>query len=116
MFCRAIGDRVSPRRTLSARVSRHRGVCPVRQGERRDQGWKGPYGDHSRHYGGTAGRCVEQPVDYIHGYPLIRLTGFKTRVCGGAEGNRTPDLFDANEARYQLRYSPERPFDRARQL
>ncbi len=26
-------------------------------------------------------------------------------LCG-AEGNRTPDLFDANEARYQLRYSP----------
>src|SRR5690606_16318390 len=25
---------------------------------------------------------------------------------GGAEGNRTPDLFDANEARYQLRHSP----------
>lgn len=24
----------------------------------------------------------------------------------GAEENRTPDLFDANEARYQLRYSP----------
>ena len=26
---------------------------------------------------------------------------------GGAAGSRTPDLFDANEARYQLRYSPE---------
>ncbi len=26
---------------------------------------------------------------------------------GGAEGNRTPDLLDANETRYQLRYSPE---------
>jgi hypothetical protein len=25
----------------------------------------------------------------------------------GAEGNRTPDLLDANETRYQLRYSPE---------
>ena len=25
---------------------------------------------------------------------------------GGAEGNRTPDLLDANETRYQLRYSP----------
>ena len=24
----------------------------------------------------------------------------------GAEGNRTPDLLDANETRYQLRYSP----------
>src|SRR4029079_14325066 len=31
------------------------------------------------------------------------------RVRGGAEGNRTPDLFDANEARYQLRYSPMTP-------
>src|SRR5437588_9138665 len=29
---------------------------------------------------------------------------FKDR--GGAAGSRTPDLFDANEARYQLRYSP----------
>ena len=27
---------------------------------------------------------------------------------GGAEGIRTPGLFDANEARYQLRYSPLR--------
>lgn len=33
-------------------------------------------------------------------------------LCGhgppmrGAAGNRTPDLLDANEARYQLRYSP----------
>ena len=26
----------------------------------------------------------------------------------GAEGNRTPDLLDANETRYQLRYSPSR--------
>jgi hypothetical protein len=26
----------------------------------------------------------------------------------GAEGNRTPDLLDANETRYQLRYSPTR--------
>ncbi len=25
---------------------------------------------------------------------------------GGAEGIRTPDPFDANEVRYQLRYSP----------
>jgi hypothetical protein len=27
------------------------------------------------------------------------------RMCG-AEGNRTPDLLDANESRYQLRHSP----------
>ena len=26
-------------------------------------------------------------------------------LCG-AKGNRTPDLLDANETRYQLRYSP----------
>jgi hypothetical protein len=25
---------------------------------------------------------------------------------GGAKGNRTPDLLDANESRYQLRHSP----------
>jgi hypothetical protein len=29
-------------------------------------------------------------------------------TCCGAEGNRTPDLLDANETRYQLRYSPPR--------
>ena len=28
------------------------------------------------------------------------------RRCGGAEGNRTPDLFHAMEALYQLSYSP----------
>lgn len=27
------------------------------------------------------------------------------KLCG-AKGNRTPDLLDANETRYQLRYSP----------
>lgn len=27
-------------------------------------------------------------------------------MMGGAKGNRTPDLLDANETRYQLRYSP----------
>lgn len=37
--------------------------------------------------------------------PLARARA----LCGhgGAAGNRTPDLFDANEARYQLRYSPK---------
>ena len=35
-----------------------------------------------------------------------RAQGSDLRKCGGAAGNRTPDLFDANEARYQLRYSP----------
>ena len=29
-------------------------------------------------------------------------------TSSGAEGNRTPDLLDANETRYQLRYSPSR--------
>ncbi len=28
---------------------------------------------------------------------------------GGAKGNRTPDLLDANESRYQLRHSPVIP-------
>ncbi len=32
-------------------------------------------------------------------------------VCG-AKGNRTPDLLDANESRYQLRHSPGRSCDR----
>ena len=30
----------------------------------------------------------------------------------GAEGNRTPDLLDANETRYQLCYSPLRCYER----
>src|ERR1700694_2744161 len=28
------------------------------------------------------------------------------RLYSGAKGNRTPDLLDANESRYQLRHSP----------
>ena len=35
---------------------------------------------------------------------------------GGAEGNRTPDLLVANEARYQLRYSPSHRPDREGQV
>ncbi len=31
-------------------------------------------------------------------------------TIGGAKGNRTPDLLDANETRYQLRYSPAGSF------
>ena len=34
----------------------------------------------------------------------------------GAEGNRTPDLLVANEARYQLRYSPSHRPDREGQI
>ena len=34
---------------------------------------------------------------------------FRPRRFGGAEGNRTPDLLDANESRYQLRHSPSCP-------
>jgi hypothetical protein len=37
---------------------------------------------------------------------MIMETGSELHKRGGAAGNRTPDLFDANEARYQLRYSP----------
>lgn len=35
----------------------------------------------------------------------VQITGFKG-YRGGAEGNRTPDLLIANEALYQLSYSP----------
>src|SRR6478735_7780401 len=42
--------------------------------------------------------------------PAMATPGFECSnpglLGGGAAGNRTPDLFDANEARYQLRYSP----------
>ena len=33
--------------------------------------------------------------------------GFEQHTVGGAKGIRTPDLLDANEARYQLRHSPK---------
>ncbi len=33
-------------------------------------------------------------------------TRLSTRISGGAEGIRTPDLLIANETRYQLRHSP----------
>ena len=34
------------------------------------------------------------------------LTCADVPILGGAEGIRTPDPLDANEVRYQLRYSP----------
>lgn len=39
-----------------------------------------------------------------HGDPALRVR--RGRHSGGAKGNRTPDLLDANESRYQLRHSP----------
>jgi hypothetical protein len=39
-----------------------------------------------------------RPERFRPPFPLFKL-------CG-AKGNRTPDLLDANETRYQLRYSP----------
>jgi len=53
-----------------------------------------------------------------YGTPIVRyLAAVRTRIgtptphwtspdLRGAEGNRTPDLLDANESRYQLRHSP----------
>jgi len=41
----------------------------------------------------AAGKAIERPLKRPH--------------FGGAKGNRTPDLLDANETRYQLRYSPK---------
>lgn len=35
------------------------------------------------------------------------VRGRDAEGCGGAKEIRTPDLFDANEARYQLRHSPK---------
>ena len=34
------------------------------------------------------------------------FSDFSENPARGANGSRTHDLFDANEARYQLRYSP----------
>jgi hypothetical protein len=38
--------------------------------------------------------------------PQAGWTGPELLKLCGAKGNRTPDLLDANETRYQLRYSP----------
>ena len=45
--------------------------------------------------------------DEVDALPMITDSASDLRKRGGAAGNRTPDLFDANEARYQLRYSPK---------
>src|ERR1700712_593005 len=50
---------------------------------------------------------VEAPREARKPTPESSESGPDLRKLGGAAGNRTPDLFDANEARYQLRYSPE---------
>ena len=42
-------------------------------------------------------KSCKRPVSRVGNRPLS---------CGGAEGIRTPDLFHAMEARYQLRQSP----------
>lgn len=38
--------------------------------------------------------------------PVSRKVALTSIFKSGAKGNRTPDLLDANETRYQLRYSP----------
>ena len=64
----------------------------------------------------TSAAVSPSPEHHRHGSettdpePLFAARG-SIRDFGGAEGNRTPDLFDANEARYQLRYSPKRDKD-----
>ncbi len=40
-------------------------------------------------------------------HPKNIKPGPKPRVCGGAEGIRTPDLLNAIEARSQLRHGPK---------
>ena len=44
----------------------------------------------------TCHLCRDSDVSYV-----------ATHHIGGPEGIRTPDLFIANEARYQLRHRPE---------
>lgn len=41
--------------------------------------------------------------------PLGGTTALRAAKAGGTEGNQTPDLFIANEALYQLSYSPFYP-------
>ncbi len=51
---------------------------------------------------------TEKVTPAAGGRPVLRL-GLIRRENGGAKGgNRTPDLLDANESRYQLRHSPGR--------
>lgn len=67
---------------------------PVRRGSRRGCGPVG-CGDQN---------CCGPTAD-----PVSALTSphrSDLLITGGAKGNRTPDLLDANETRYQLRYSP----------
>lgn len=56
----------------------------------------------------TANRMTQGRPDLgIRQHPdLCARSGCGSHDDGGAEGNRTPDLLDANETRYQLRYSP----------
>ena len=54
---------------------------------------------------GGLGGSAPQHDDGRPGEVAKQLSRVGQRSCGAA-GNRTPDLLDANEARYQLRYSP----------
>ena len=58
---------------------------------------------------------LDDVADRLNAEILLTADGLQTlsreelrdllKLCG-AKGNRTPDLLDANETRYQLRYSP----------
>ena len=47
--------------------------------------------------------AIRTTADDRYGFSICNALTCET--CG-AKGNRTPDLLDANETRYQLRYSP----------
>ena len=49
----------------------------------------------------------EERAVAVDGHSLT-VTASDLHILCGAKGNRTPDLLDANETRYQLRYSPLR--------
>jgi hypothetical protein len=56
-------------------------------------------------------RMISEPSAKREKAPPSDGANFNSFALSGAEGNRTPDLLDANETRYQLRYSP---FEEAR--
>jgi hypothetical protein len=59
--------------------------------------------------GASQPKQIERPRASTRGldFGLTRISANFQKRAGGAKGNRTPDLFIANEALYQLSYSPK---------
>ena len=55
----------------------------------------------------AVGKARKRRAGTVRDYALPLQLPWKFSPNGGAKEIRTPDLFDANEALYQLSYSPE---------